>query len=141
TVADAMREYSPTIPWVETLSLPKLLYEMDVHNFSLRSRRQNKAWGGAQPQPQEYGVSTHQAREAGDSASSQILFVVFDTVRFQKFYELVSERFFLMMLFLPRNIILHFLNVRLTDRERSVTALPGKILQIRKHISHPSARV
>src|SRR5262249_4120030 len=49
------------------LSLPKLLHEMALHIFSLRSRRQNRAWGGAQPQPQEYGVSAHQAREAGGS--------------------------------------------------------------------------
>jgi hypothetical protein len=27
----------------QTLSLPKLLHEMDAHIFSLRSRRQNKA--------------------------------------------------------------------------------------------------
>jgi hypothetical protein len=29
------------------LSLPKLLREMDVYIPSLRSRRQNRAWGGA----------------------------------------------------------------------------------------------
>src|SRR5262249_14740426 len=29
------------------LSLPKLLREMDVYILSLRSRRQNRAWGGA----------------------------------------------------------------------------------------------
>jgi hypothetical protein len=29
------------------LLLPKLFREMDLHIFSLRSRRQNKAWGGA----------------------------------------------------------------------------------------------
>jgi len=35
--------------------------------LSLRSRRQHKAWGEALAEPQEYGVSTHQARGAGGS--------------------------------------------------------------------------
>jgi hypothetical protein len=43
TVAAATRGSCLTIPGVETLSLPKLLHEMDTHIFSLRSRRQNKA--------------------------------------------------------------------------------------------------
>src|SRR5262249_33776448 len=54
------------------MSLPKFLREMDVHVFSLRSRRQSRAWGGASAEPQEYGVSAHQAREAGGS------FLLFD---------------------------------------------------------------
>jgi hypothetical protein len=64
--------------------------------------------------------------DAGDSASSQIPFVVLYAVRFQKPYELVSGRFFLMMLFLSRNVIPDFLNIRLTDSKCSVTALPGE---------------
>src|SRR5262245_21825372 len=79
--------------------------------------------------------------DAGDSAASQIPFVILYAVRFQKFSELVSERFFLMMLFLSRNVILYFFDIRLTDGECSVTALPGKILQVRKNIVHPSVRV
>src|SRR6266545_5186230 len=55
------------LPGVETLSLPTILREMSVHILSLRSRRQNRAWGGASAEPQEYGVSTHQAREVGGS--------------------------------------------------------------------------
>src|SRR5919106_6629336 len=43
---------------------------MDVRIFSLRSRRQNKAWGGALAEPQEYDVSANQAREAGGGFSS-----------------------------------------------------------------------
>src|SRR5262249_23416314 len=35
----------------KALSLPKLLHEIDVHIFSLRSRRQNRAWGEAQRNP------------------------------------------------------------------------------------------
>ena len=49
--------------------------------------------------------------DAGDSASSQIPFVVLYAVRFQKSYELVSGRFFLMMLFLSRGSILDILNI------------------------------
>src|SRR6266508_2153593 len=55
------------LPGVETLSLPTILREMSVHILSLRSRRQNRAWGGASAEPQEYGVSTHKAREVGGS--------------------------------------------------------------------------
>jgi len=36
-------------------------------DLSLRSGRQHKAWGGAEAEPQEYGVTAHQAREAGGS--------------------------------------------------------------------------
>src|SRR5262249_46588536 len=35
----------------KALSLPKLLHEIDVHIFSLRSRCQNRAWGGEQRNP------------------------------------------------------------------------------------------
>src|SRR5215510_14558080 len=92
-------------------------------------------------EPQDSASKTVKPADAGDSALSQIPFVVLYAVRFQKTYELVSGRFFLMMLFLSRNVILYFLDIRLTDGERSVTALPGKILQVRKNIVHPSARV
>jgi hypothetical protein len=46
--------------------------------------------------PGNAASKTIKPANAGDSASSQILFVVFNTIRFQKFYELVSERFFLL---------------------------------------------
>ncbi len=49
------------------LVIAHILLEMNVHFLSLRSRRQNRAWGGALAEPQEYGVSIHRAREAGDS--------------------------------------------------------------------------
>jgi hypothetical protein len=39
---------------------------MDIRIFSLRSRRQIKAWGGAQRNPRNV-MRTHQAREAGGS--------------------------------------------------------------------------
>src|SRR5262245_3274856 len=92
-------------------------------------------------EPQDVASKSIEPADAGDSALSQIPFVILYAVRFQKFYELVPGRFFLMMLFLSRNVIPDFLNIRLTDGERSVTALPGKILQVRKNIVHPSARV
>src|SRR5262245_22998228 len=92
-------------------------------------------------EPQDSASKTVKPADAGGSASSQIPFVVLYAVRFQKSYELVSRRFFLMMLFLSRNVILYFLDIRLTDGERSVTALPGEIFQIGKHIMHPAARV
>src|SRR5262245_49978334 len=91
--------------------------------------------------PRDCASKNIKLANAGDRASSQIPFVIRYAVRIQKSYELVSERFFLMMLFLSRNVILDFLNIRLADSERSITALPGKILQIGKHIMHPSARV
>jgi len=38
TVADATREYSPPIPWVETLSLPKTFAIGDYSFFALEGR-------------------------------------------------------------------------------------------------------
>ena len=51
------------------MSLLKLLREVDVHIFSLRSRRQSKAWGGARRRetPGLRHNQFHQAREAGGS--------------------------------------------------------------------------
>ena len=54
-------------PCVKTLSLSKLLREMALHIFSLRSRRQDKAWGGARQRatPGLWRNQSHQARECG----------------------------------------------------------------------------
>jgi hypothetical protein len=61
------------------LSLPKFLREMNVHIFSLRSRRQNRAWGGARQRGTPgYCVSAHQAREAGGSF---LLFAISSSLR------------------------------------------------------------
>jgi hypothetical protein len=65
-------------PGFTLLSLPTILREMSDHNLSLRSRRQNRAWGGASAEPQEYGVNTHQAREAG---GSYLLFAISSSLR------------------------------------------------------------
>src|SRR5215471_3797970 len=48
---------------------------MDVHIFSLRSRRQSKAWGGARRRatPGDRSNQSHRAREAG---GSELLFVL-----------------------------------------------------------------
>src|SRR5215510_9609442 len=62
------RELSPGF---QSLSLPKLLRQMDVRIFSLRSRRQNRAWGGAQRNPRNV-MRAHQAREAGGSHWSNL---------------------------------------------------------------------
>ena len=50
--------------------------------------------------PKNSSSKTVKPADAGDSASPEIPFVVLYAVRFQKSYELVSGRFFLMMLFL-----------------------------------------
>src|SRR6266540_2787750 len=61
------------LPRQRRLTLARLLWALKNkcnnrrRNLSLRSRRQNRAWGGASAEPQEYGVSTHQAREVGGS--------------------------------------------------------------------------
>jgi hypothetical protein len=60
------------------LVITHILREMNVHILSLRSRRQNRAWGGALAEPQEYGVSAHQAREAGGSF---LLFAISSSLR------------------------------------------------------------
>jgi len=49
------------------LSLPKLLHEMDVPIFSLRSRRQNRAWGGAQRNLRYDQDLSRKPADAGDS--------------------------------------------------------------------------
>jgi hypothetical protein len=38
---------------------------VDIHILSLRSRRQNKAWGEALAELQERRIENHQARERG----------------------------------------------------------------------------
>jgi hypothetical protein len=48
-------------------SPPAILRESDVQILSLRSRRQNKPGVKPKAEPQEYSISAHQAREAGDS--------------------------------------------------------------------------
>ena len=46
-----------------------------------------------------------------------------------------------MMFFLACDLVSHRANLRGADRERTVSSLPGKVLQLRKHVMHPSAGV
>ena len=52
----------------QSLSLPKLLHGMTLYIFSLRSRRQSRAWGGARERETPGMTRDFQpAREAGES--------------------------------------------------------------------------
>src|SRR5262249_29391529 len=80
--------------------------------------------GEAERNPRKRSHRRHKPANAGDSASSQIFLVVFDAIRFQKLDEFFSERGFLVMLFLPCDVILHFFDIRLADGECGITTLP-----------------
>src|SRR5437773_11073513 len=57
---------------------------------SLRSRRQHKAWGGAQRNPR-FGREARRARGAGDSASYEPL-IKLNLIYFQEPKELIAKR-------------------------------------------------
>ena len=54
-------------PWALCSCHYPHFYDMWVRISARGCGRQNRAWGGASAEPQEYGESTHQARGAGGS--------------------------------------------------------------------------
>jgi hypothetical protein len=57
----------------------------------MRAAECSLGWSACSAEPQVEAPKNIQPADAGDSAPAQIFFVVFNTLRFQKFYELVSE--------------------------------------------------
>lgn len=65
----------------------------------------------------------------------------FDVVRPEKGQQFFAERFYLMMLLLPLDVILYHRNLRLTDGKNAITLLPRKITQRRKRFMDPARRI
>ena len=73
--------------------------------------------------------------------ASDISLVEFDLVRNQELDEFIAKTDLPMMLFLSGDVFPDFWYIRLTDRERSITSLPDKILEAGKNSVHPAASI
>ena len=58
--------------------------------------------------------------------------------KLEEFDELLLERFLAMVFFLVANISLNTRHLRLADRERTISSLPGKFAHVRKTVVDPS---
>jgi hypothetical protein len=71
------------------LVITHIFPKVDVRILSLRSRRQNRAWGEASAEPQERRIESHQARERG---RQRVITDTFRCIQYHSLPKILSTR-------------------------------------------------
>ena len=112
----------------------RLVHDGELTFLTRGSGWHRKAWGVSPSLGQKKVL---EPAERATALSSYIPFVVFNSIRLQELNEFIPKRNLIVMLLLVRNILAHMLDIRIADRECSVSALPGEVFDLPKNFMHP----